>query len=337
MTTVTEFEALASICAAVGDAIDGDPALRDPISKVLGIGGRAAANVEYPMPDPRNSPGARSPGAGTDDLPSVDEALGLLAAVPARGDAAATRVLAIAGLVHADPAYGPGGAKRSLVLPALSGGDPALAELAPDLLEQVGRAQTNDDLRAVMVDTNLTRVVIGGIDVDPVPTFQTDFVRRGRTVEDVKLVLNPENWPRCCRWWSRMVLQDSAGGRPHYRETVADSIGFLKVDVCLQFVQAESPDEVVLDYRKCDVAAHQPQNPRVVVDEGWIVGRRHDAGVRILTSKRVLFADTIGGRSLVPTAVGLGYGMLAEELVDGCLGCETAEPKWAPVEVSDGR
>jgi hypothetical protein len=133
-----------------------------------------------------------------------------------------------------------------------------------------------------------------------------------------------------------MVLQDRAGGRPHYRETVAEGIGFLKVEVCLQFVQTESPDEVVLDYRMCDVAAHQPQIPRVVVDEGWIVGQRHDDGVRILTSKRVLFADTIGGRSLVPTAVGLGYGMLAEELVDSCLECETAELKWAPVEVSDG-
>ena len=134
-----------------------------------------------------------------------------------------------------------------------------------------------------------------------------------------------------------MVLQDPAAGRPHYRETVAENIGFLKVEVCLQFVQSESPDEIVLDYRMCDIAAHQPRNPRVVVDEGSIVGQRRDYGVRILTSKRVLFADTIGGRSLVPTAVGLGYGMLAEELVDSCLGCETAELKWAPVEVSDGR
>jgi hypothetical protein len=333
MTTVTEFEALASICAAVGDAIDGDPALRERISRVLGIGDRAAANFEdLTPPDPGNSPGA-----GTDELPSVDEALSQLAAVPARGDAAATRLLAIAGLVNADPAYGPGGTKRNLVLPALTGGDLALAEVASDLLDQVERAQTNDDLRAATVNANLTRVVIGGVDVDPVPTFQTDFVRRDRTLDDVKLVLNPENWPRCCRWWSQMVLQGPAGSRPHYRETVAENIGFLKVEVCLQFVQAESPDEISLDYRMCDVAAHQPQNPRVVVDEGWIVGQRHDDGVRILTSKRVLFADTIGGRSLVPTAVGLGYGMLAEELVDSCLGCETAELKWAPVEVSDGR
>ena len=331
MTTVTEFEALASICAAVGDAIDGDPALRDRVARVLGIGDRAAANFEdLAPPDPLNPPGV-----GTDELPSVDQALAQLAAVPARGDAAATRLLAIAGLVNADPAYGPGGAKRNLVLPALTGGDLALAELAPELLDQVERAQTNDDLRAATVNANLTRVVIGG-DVDPVPTFKTDFVRRARTLDDVKLVLNPENWPRCCRWWSQMVLQDRAGGRPHYRETVAEGIGFLKVEVCLQFVQTESPDEVVLDYRMCDVAAHQPVNRRVVVDEGWIVGQRHDDGVRILTSKRVLFADTIGGRSLVPTAVGLGYGMLAEELVDSCLECETAELKWAPVEVSDG-
>jgi hypothetical protein len=331
MTTVTEFEALASICAAVGDAIDGDPALRDRVARVLGIGDRAAANFEdLAPPDPLNPPGV-----GTDELPSVDQALAQLAAVPARGDAAATRLLAIAGLVNADPSYGPDGAKRNLVLPALTGGDLALAELAPELLDQVERAQTNDDLRAATVNANLTRVVIGG-DVDPVPTFKTDFVRRARTLDDVKLVLNPENWPRCCRWWSQMVLQDRAGGRPHYRETVAEGIGFLKVEVCLQFVQTESPDEVVLDYRMCDVAAHQPVNRRVVVDEGWIVGQRHDDGVRILTSKRVLFADTIGGRSLVPTAVGLGYGMLAEELVDSCLECETAELKWAPVEVSDG-
>lgn len=331
MTTVTEFEALASICAAVGDAIDGDPALRDRVARVLGIGDRVAANFEdLAPPDPLNPPGV-----GTDELPSVDQALAQLAAVPARGDAAATRLLAIAGLVNADPAYGPGGAKRNLVLPALTGGDLALAELAPELLDQVERAQTNDDLRAATVNANLTRVVIGG-DVDPVPTFKTDFVRRARTLDDVKLVLNPENWPRCCRWWSEMVLQDRAGGRPHYRETVAENIGFLMVEVCLQFVQTESPDEVVLDYRMCDVAAHQPVNRRVVVDEGWIVGQRHDDGVRILTSKRVLFADTIGGRSLVPTAVGLGYGMLAEELVDSCLECETAELKWAPVEVSDG-
>jgi len=331
MTTVTEFEALASICAAVGDAIDGDPALRDRVARVLGIGDRVAANFEdLAPPDPLNPPGV-----GTDELPSVDQALAQLAAVPARGDAAATRLLAIAGLVNADPSYGPGGAKRNLVLPALTGGDLALAELAPELLDQVERAQTNDDLRAATVNANLTRVVIGG-DVDPVPTFKTDFVRRARTLDDVKLVLNPENWPRCCRWWSEMVLQDRAGGRPHYRETVAENIGFLMVEVCLQFVQTESPDEVVLDYRMCDVAAHQPVNRRVVVDEGWIVGQRHDDGVRILTSKRVLFADTIGGRSLVPTAVGLGYGMLAEELVDSCLECETAELKWAPVEVSDG-
>jgi hypothetical protein len=333
MTTVTEFEALASICAAVGDAIDADPALRDPISRVLGIGDRAAANFE----DLTSRDLRHPPGAGTDELPSVDEALAQLAASPARADAAATRLRAIAGLVHADPAYGRGGAKRNLVLPALTGGDLAPADVAPDLLDQVERAQTNDDLRVVTVNTNLVRGLIGGVDLDPVPTFQTDFVRGGRTLEDVKLVLNPENWPRCCHWWSEMVLQDPAGGRPHYRETVAESIGFLRVDVCLQFVQTEIPDEVVLDYRMCDVAAHQPPTPRVVVDEGWIVGQRHDDGVRIRTSKRVQFADTIGGRSLVPTAVGLGYGMLAEELVDSCLECEAAEHNWAPVEVSDGR
>jgi hypothetical protein len=332
--TMTEFEALASICAAVGDVIDGDPAVRERVSGVLAHGDRAAATLATPTPP---GPGD-SPGSDTDVLPSVDQALTQLAGIPARGDAATTRLLAIAGLVNADPAFRREGAKRDLVLPALTGGDLAPAELAPQLLDQMERAETNDDLlRAAAVNANLARVVIRGGDVDPVPTFQTDFVRRGRTLEDMKRVLNPENWPRCCRWWSQMALQDPAGGRPHYRETVAENIGFLKVEVCLQFVQAEGPDEIVLDYKKCRVAAHQPAIPRVVVDEGWIVGRRHDDGVQVLTSKRVLFADTIGGRSLVPTAVGLGYGMVAEELVDSCLECETAKVKWAPVEGSDGR
>src|SRR5262245_53169164 len=145
-------------------------------------------------------------------------------------------------------------------------------------------------------------------------------------------VLNPENWPRCCHWWSRMVAQQAAGGPPHYRETVAENLGFLKVEVCLRFIQSESLDEIVLDFRMCDVAAHQPEVPRVVVDEGWIVAQKQDEGVRVLTSKRVRFADTIGGQSLVPTAGGLGYGVLAEELVDSCLDCQSAELKWAPVE-----
>lgn len=329
MTTVTEFEALAGICAAVGDAIDRDPEIRDRVSRALGLADRAAESFADVAPaDPL--------AFGADPLPSVDEALARLADIPARGDAAATRLLAIAGLVSADPAYRRNGAKRDLVLPALTGGDPALAELAPELLDQVERAETSDDLRVATVRANLVRVVVGRGDVDPVPTFQTNFLRRGRTLDDMKRVLNPENWPRCCRWWSQMVLQDDAGGRPHYRETVAENIGFLKVEVCLQFVQAEGAGEISLDYRMCDVPGHQPEDCRVVVDEGWIAAQQGDDGVRVLTSKRVRFADTIGGRSLVPTAVGLGYGMLAEELVDSCLDCDAAKVKWTPVEVSDG-
>jgi hypothetical protein len=175
MTTVTEFEALASICAAVGDAIDGDPALRDRIARVLGIGDRAAASFEdLTPPDPPNPPALV-----TDELPSVDEALVELAAIPPRGDAAATRLLAIAGLVNADPAYGPGGTKRNLVLPALTGGDLAVSEFAPELLDQVERAQTNDDLRAATVNANLGRVAVGG-DVDPVPTRRPGVSYFGR-------------------------------------------------------------------------------------------------------------------------------------------------------------
>jgi hypothetical protein len=333
MTTGTELEALAAICAAVDDVIDGDPAVRERVSRIPGLGDVAGASFAAVVLPPLGG----STGSRGGDAPSVDEALVQLAAIPTRGDAAAARLLAIAGLVNADPAYGRGGAKRDLVLPALTGGDRDLAKLAPTLLHQMERAPTSVELRPATVEASILRVVLPGGDVDPASAFRTDFIRPGRTLEDMKRVLNPENWPRCCRWWSRMVLKDPAGGRPHYRETVAESIGFLKVEVCLQFVQAEGPDVISLDYRMCDVAAHQPEDPRVVKDEGWIVAEKHDDGVRVLTKKPVRFADTIGGRSLVPTAAGLGYGMLAEELVDSCLDCGNAEVKWAPVEVTDGR
>ena len=330
MTTMTEFEALASICSAVSNVIDDDPEVRERVSRVLRLGDRTAATFAAVSPP-------NVPDPGPEGLPSVDEALAHLGGVPARGDAAATRLLAIAGLVCVDPTYGRNGAKSALTLRALTGGDLAVDELAPELLDQMERAETNDALRAVTVNENLVRVPLPGGDVDLVATFQTDFVRRGRTLDDMKLVLNPENWARCSSWWSDMVLVDAGGGRPHYREIVAENVGFLKVEVCLQFVQAEGPGEIALDYRKCAVEEHQPENCRVVVDEGWLVAKQREDGVQVLTSKRVQFADTIGGRSLVPTAVGLGYGMLAEELVDSCLACEAAELKWAPVEVTDGR
>lgn len=333
MTAETEFEALAAICAAVDGAIEGDPAGRKRVARILGQGDLAGASVAAAiLPHLRDRPASTR-----DELPSVDEALDGLTAIRPQDDAGAARMIAIAGLVDADPAYGRAGEKGDLVLRALTGGDPELAKLAPSLLAQMELLHGGHEVRPTIVKANIARVVLPTGDLDPVPTFHTDFVRRGRTLEDMKRVLNPENWPRCCPWWSRMLPQDAAGGRPHYKETVANSVGFLKVEVCLQFVQAESPDEISLDYRMCNVTDHQPEIPRVVVDEGWIVAQTHPDGVRVLTSKRVQFADTMGGRSLVPTAGGLGYGTLAEELVDSCLDCQDAEVKWAPVEVNDGR
>ena len=321
MPAITETEALLGICAAVDRAVEADPASRQRVASVLGLDDAAdVAGV----------------GAGRRErherlrtsLPSVDDALAALRDIPAVGDWATSRLLTLAALEAAEPARTQDDVRTELVAAALAGGDLAPPGVELELLGAVRRLPTRKDLVATCV---------GMCNVDFVGTFRNELTYPGRTLDDAKAVLNPENWRTCFGdWWCEMRLVDEAGGRPHYCETVACQVGFLTVEACLQFVQSEGPGEVlVLDYRKCGVEEHQPERSGVVVDEGWIVAERVADGVQFTTSKRVQFDDPISGESLVMAACGLGYGDQVRKLVDKCLSCKEAVKRWEPVEVSD--
>jgi hypothetical protein len=207
--------------------------------------------------------------------------------------------------------------------------DFAPADLAFDQIKTVEHPPTD----AILVET----IPRNGATVHAVATLKTGVFCPGRTLDDVKVVLAPENWLRCFGdWWREMRLVDPANGRPHYREKVSGKVRFLTVEVCLQFVQSEGPGVAVLDYMMCDVDAHQPVDCRVTVDEGWILAEQFPNGVRVTTSKRVRFNDPIGGESLVVAADSLGYGAVARDLVSACLDCDTAVRNWSPVEAFDG-
>jgi hypothetical protein len=329
---VTEIEALAAICVAVDRATADDPARRADVGRVLGLEGAAAR--AWSRADRRHAAGDALAG-----LPEVDDALAALAQVSPGGDMALSRALAIGALAHADPAYGPRGASGQRAAGLLVGGDLAPDGLGLDLLNGLEQEDSYTGvIRYLATNTGLLRVLVGPGNVDPVASFVTPpALVFGATLDKVKLVLNPENWPRCYRsHWSAMSPREPSGVQKHYRETVSLGHGLeaFTVEACLLFVQSQGPDDVaVLDYKLCSVDEHH-EGSGVVVDEGWIVAAPTTDGVRVTTSKRVQFADmTVEGPSLVLTGCGLGYGDLARGLIDACLRCKQAVLSWYPMEV----
>jgi hypothetical protein len=244
-------------------------------------------------------------------FPSLDQALARLAEIRAHEDLAAARRVALDGLVRVDPDYGPGGPKADLV-------DRALARVGPVR-----------DMDANVTATLFRRRVAPG-NVDFVTNVQMELPIKGRSLDDVEPVLNPVNWFRCYKkWWTGMRSMDPGRSQRHYREEVAGWSPTLKVDVCLQFLRRQRPGAHgpmhTLEFEKCPVEDHQPDDCRVSFDTGFLMAEQRPSGVLLTTSKSIQFAGPFDdGVSLAVSAPSLGYREIAEELVHACISCKDA-------------
>jgi hypothetical protein len=275
--------------------------------------------------------GAGRPGGA---FPSLDDALARLADIPAEGNLAVTRRVALENLLRAQPDLAAEGARRDLAGRALAAGGLLVADPVRVLLEDSARVPPTG---------RLTRVVTGEGNVDAVAVVGTSLAVPAR-FDEAKRVLNPVNWLECYgKWWTGMTFQPPGQvpgqDRRHYRELVADWSPSLKVDVCLQFVRSNEPGDIAtLEFERCQIEEHQPSDCRVVVDEGWVEVKRVGDEVLITTSKRIQFADPFNdGPFLSVSAAGLGYRDLAEELAVACINCGDGADTWEPEEVGDGR
>ena len=139
---------------------------------------------------------------------------------------------------------------------------------------------------------DLVVVELPGGDTDPVATLQTSFWTDELTLEQAKRFLEPSLWPGCNGFWCTMQrIATSARGNPIYREVVSvacNNPNVWRAETRLEFAMVNLPDGgALVSYDLCE--GLPLLGDLIVVDSGSLVVVREGTGVRVTTTKRILF------------------------------------------------
>ncbi len=164
----------------------------------------------------------------------------------------------------------------------------------------------------------LVVVELPGGDTDPVATLQTSFWTDELTLEQAKRFLEPSLWPGCNGFWCTMQpIATSARGNPIYREVVSvacNNPNVWRAETRLEFAMVNLPDGgALVSYDLCE--GLPLLGDLIVVDSGSLVVVQEGSGVRVTTTKRILFDHPFSGEALQALSCALGYGAVAEDLV----------------------
>ncbi|CAN5783788.1 hypothetical protein BH10ACT9_BH10ACT9_46360 [soil metagenome] len=153
-------------------------------------------------------------------------------------------------------------------------------------------------------------------------TIYTDHPEPGLTVADVRRILNPRNWPKCCDFFHEVTQQDpgvTVHGWTRILETISPEPDDYLLKTALLFYYGEFDDGGI--YLNYDVdPSKQDDSGLVEVDSGyiWVTKLKPDEelGVRIRTSKQ----ERVNGLSPTATsalACHLGWGQISRDMLAG--------------------
>lgn len=148
------------------------------------------------------------------------------------------------------------------------------------------------------------------------------------TIEQVRPLLDPGNWPRLCELWRSMerLAPAEPGGPRRYLEVMGQpATDGWQLRTCLEFVLRERVNGTAsLGYR---LSRDQTEGDgRVVVDEGSILVRRHGGRVCVTTAKRLRFAGVNLPASVAEIMRSLGYAAIGEDMVLACAALADVAP-----------
>lgn len=156
----------------------------------------------------------------------------------------------------------------------------------------------------------------------------TDFESESLTVDNVKAILDPRNWPKTSVLFFCDMQYLGNAGAPYPRwgrvlETASGWCGVLPdLKTQLRFFKSEHPDGAVVQYDLDDTASPRGGDGRATVDKGWLkvvkgTTKNSSAGVTV-TTRKVVHIDglwPVAQKELVCT---MGYGSAARDmLIDG--------------------
>lgn len=153
-----------------------------------------------------------------------------------------------------------------------------------------------------------------------VSSLVTKFCPPALTLDQVRPLLDPGNWPRLCDLWRSMERLDPVEpmGPRRYLEVMGQpATGGWQLRTCLEFVLRErATGTASLGYR---LSTDQTGGDgRVVVDEGSILVRRQGGRVCVTTAKRLRFAGLNLPASTAVIMRALGYAAIGEDMVLAC-------------------
>lgn len=148
-------------------------------------------------------------------------------------------------------------------------------------------------------------------------TIYTDHVVPKLTVDDVRRILDPRNWPYCCTFFRAVVHQEpvfTTTGWTRVLETISPEPDDYLLQTALLFYYGESQDGIYLNY---DIDPSKQNDCGLVeVDSGYIWVTPQEHGVRIRTSKQ----ERVNGLSPTATsalACHLGWGQISRDMLAG--------------------
>jgi hypothetical protein len=161
-----------------------------------------------------------------------------------------------------------------------------------------------------------------------VSSLVTKFCPSGLTIDQVRPLLDPANWPRLCELWrsmERLAPAEPAGPRRYLEVMGQPARDGWQVRTCLDFVLRQRANGTAsLGYR---LSADQTEGDgRVVVDEGSILVRRQGERVCVTTAKRLRFAGVNLPASIAVIMRSLGYAAIGEDMVLACAALADVAP-----------
>jgi hypothetical protein len=178
-----------------------------------------------------------------------------------------------------------------------------------------------------------TIVRVGGVP-QVVPRLETDFTNPNATMDDVRAVLDPLNWHRCCPYFCSMTpLPPDVHGWSQVLEELSDRCPPIwNLLTGLRYWRADlSGGGAAVNYDLC-LERPAADDGLVLVDRGTVVAVPvPTGGVRIRTTKEILFVGIASPAiSLFACTAGwadVGYDML--------FGCTPEGAEWQPWTASE--
>lgn len=153
--------------------------------------------------------------------------------------------------------------------------------------------------------------------------LKAEYFRDELGLDDVKAVIDPLNWHRCCRFFCDMqpipATPDSYGWS-RVLESVSTLCGVVpgyRLKTAIKYWKGERPGGAYINYDVDDNRAKTGDDRYALVDRGYLSFEEDGTGVRIRTLKEVKFAGMHPVATIMFAIVG-GYAAIGEDMLVGC-------------------